>query len=146
MNLESHLLIESHLLMQAEQRLMQAVSRVRQARSLQELVRNMRPPLPPQMRALARTLPGYRRLRYAADQAAQNLVDAQLERVSSAVDPEQSVLIDRYQRQEWIHLRGNFPKLAIDLQRQLQMLIQTRQQSSYEEDASRQSNQPSPKG
>lgn len=146
MNFDSYLLIESHLRMQAEQRLMQAISRVRQARSLQELVRSMSPAVPPQVRAVARSLPSYRRLRFTADQAAESLVNAQLEGIRKAVEPEQSMLIERYQRQEWIHLRGNFPKLAIDLQRQLQMLIQARQQASYEEDASRQSNQPAPKG
>src|SRR3546814_7303115 len=101
----------SHMMMQAEQRLTQAASQVRQARSLPEVVHNMNPPLPPQVRSLVRSLPSYRGLQLALDQTAEKLVKAQLDAVRKAVEPERSLLIERYQRQEWMRSEENTSEL-----------------------------------
>src|SRR3546814_1834835 len=133
----------SHMMMQAEQRLTQAASQVRQARSLPEVVHNMNPPLPPQVRSLVRSLPSYRGLQLALDQTAEKLVKAQLDAVRKAVEPERSLLIERYQRQEWVCLRGNFPKLANQVDRELQ-LIRSEAQSTTQVERAR-SSAPNPR-
>ncbi|WP_156350183.1 hypothetical protein [Achromobacter sp. 2789STDY5608633] len=123
----------SHLTMQAEQSLNRAASQVRQARSLPEVVRSMNPSLPPQVRPLVRSLPSYRNFQFALEQAAERLVKAQLEAVVKANEPERSLLLQRYQHQEWICLRGNFPRLASHVDRQIQVLRNETQRPRREE-------------
>lgn len=123
----------SHTVLRAEQSINRAASQVRQARSLPEVVRSMNPSVPPQVRPLVRSLPSYRNFQFALEQAAERLVKTQLEAVRKTIEPERGQLLQRYQCQEWICLRGNFPRLASYVDRQVQLIRNETQQPSWEE-------------
>lgn len=100
----------------AQQQISMATQRVRHARTLRDLVTHMNPVLPPEMRAMRGSLPGYNSLRRLAQEKAQTLVQMHYERLDEVARTGDMTALDKalnqLRSQEWVHLRGSLPLIA----------------------------------
>lgn len=110
-----------------------AEARLRQARTLREVVQLGSVPMHPVARPLRHAMPELRRLAQAQGRRACELVDTHLQALEAQLaDPQcppaerlarLRTQISRYQHTEWCFLRGNFPALSHYASREAQRLV-----------------------
>lgn len=89
-----------------------ALSRLRRARTLREVVEASHVPVPPAIRFMSRQIPGLRTLEQAAGKRARELVEAQLAEVKALPLEERQRRLGQLRAREWMLLRGNFSSVV----------------------------------
>ena len=102
------------LLKRAESSIRLASTRLREARSLREVRDRSQVSLPPELRAIRHTIPGYKMLLTQAEEKALAMVKEQLEGVARYAETGRSEEVKdklaQLRQREWVFLQGNFPR------------------------------------
>lgn len=88
-----------------------AESRILRARTMAEVVRATEVSVRPELRAMSRHYPGYRRMKSTAERRLEQLLKEQLEAMKALPLAEAEALFSRYRRQDWQSLRGTYASL-----------------------------------
>jgi hypothetical protein len=89
-----------------------ALSRLRRARTLREVVEASHVPVPPAIRFMSRQIHGLRALEQAAERRAREVVETQLAEAKALPPEELQNRLGILRTREWMLLRGNFPSLV----------------------------------
>lgn len=113
-----------------------ALSRLRRARTLRDVVEASHVPVPPAIRFMSRRIHGLRTLEQAAERRAREVVEAQLAEAKALPPEEQQRRLGTLRAREWMLLRGNFPSLVSFAESESRKLVlQARTASGGEEDS-----------
>ena len=88
-----------------------AIMRIQRARQMAEAVRATNVTVPPEIRAVARVQPGYRRMLSSAETRLEQILKEQLEAMKSATLAEAEALFAQYRQKDWQALRGTYATL-----------------------------------
>ncbi|MEX3984270.1 hypothetical protein AB4Y45_35525 [Paraburkholderia sp. EG287A] len=88
-----------------------ASMRIHRSREMRDVVRATEISIRPELRAVSRTLPGYRRMHAAAERRLEELLKEQLDALKAAPLAEAEALYLRYRQKDWQALRGAYATL-----------------------------------
>jgi hypothetical protein len=112
-----------------------ALSRLRRARTLREVVEASHVPVPPAIRFMSRQIHGLRTLEQAAERRAREVVEVQLAEAKALPPEELQSRLRILRTREWMLLRGNFPSLVGFTEAESRKLaVQTRTANRGEDD------------
>lgn len=89
-----------------------ALGQIRSSKSIQEVVRGMRFPVPPIVRSIRRLAPSFPRIEAEAHRRAESIVRSQISVLQQASSESEFLRLRGQYQQEWHQLNGRFPKLA----------------------------------
>jgi hypothetical protein len=107
-----------------------AVTRILHARTMADVVRATSVTIPPEIRAVARVQPSYRRMHATADQRLERLLTEQLAALKAASLAEAEELHAGYRRKDWQALRGAYATLYRRAEAEAQRLLHAKREQS----------------
>ena len=89
-----------------------ALSQIRTARSIRDVVHSMSIPVPAVVRGLRRSVPSYPRISQEAHRRVESLVRGQIQALANTTSEEEFLKLRGQYEREWQLLSGRFPKIA----------------------------------
>ncbi len=116
--LENANAVLGHLARQAESKLQSQVASARRQTTLRGVVSALHPQVPGYLRSLLRSTAAYRELQPTCERVAKSIISKQLAQISALPQEEATARFNRLYTTEWLLLRGNFPRLAQQIERE----------------------------
>lgn len=107
-----------YLAQRARSHVQSQIARVRVQTSLRGVVDLLGPQVPSHLRSLMRSNPVARELQLTCERAARRIVEGQMRKIRELPEALGAQMFNRLYTTEWQLLRGNFPKLFRDVERE----------------------------
>lgn len=106
------------LAQRAQTQIQGQIAQLRQQTTLRGVVSLLHPQVPGHLRSLVKGTPAARQLQATGESVAKRIIDKQLEEINTMPPKEARARFGQLYTTDWQLLRGNFPRLAQEIERE----------------------------